>query len=177
MKTLRLEHTGTIKSKSFSERQFKSQRRENRCRNVVQVASGKNRYLLLDASNVVFDSSTSNIVPNLLIHSIFTKKHRKTFVSIACGLNHCLAVSSLGEVFTWGSNRFGQLGHGGKDTTPRIVTELLSEPIKKAACGAYHTIAVSQRGGLFTWGCGARGRLGHGDETDQYVVSNCFMFQ
>ena len=79
-----------------------------------------------------------------------------------------LAVSSLGEVFTWGSNRFGQVGHGGKDTTPRIVTELLSEPIKKAACGAYHTIAVSQRGGLFTWGCGARGRLGHGDETDQY---------
>ena len=167
MTASRLGLCGTIKSQSFSERQFKSQHRENRCRNVVQVASGKNRYLLLDASNVVFDSSISNIVPALLIHSIFTK-HRKTFVSISCGLNHCLAVSSLGEVFTWGSNRFGQLGHGGKDTTPRIVTELLSEPIKKAACGAYHTIAVSQRGGMFTWGCGARGRLGHGDENDQY---------
>ena len=76
---------------------------------------------------MVFDSSTSNIVPNLLIHSIFTKKHRKTFVSIACGLNHCLVVSSLGEVFTWGSNRFGQLGHGGKDKYPGYDKENVDE--------------------------------------------------
>jgi len=167
--TSKLGLCGTIKSRSFSERQFDIQPREKRCRNVIQVASGKNKYLLLDASNVVFESSTSNLVPTLLIHSILTK--RRKFVSIACGFNHCLAVSSHGEVFTWGNTcKFGQLGHG-KDTetcNPRIVTELLSEPIKKAACGAYHTIAVSQRGGLFTWGCGSRGRLGHGNESDQY---------
>lgn len=36
------------------------------------------------------------------------------FVGIACGYDHVLAVTTAGEMFSWGLNTFGQLGHGGK---------------------------------------------------------------
>ena len=33
---------------------------------------------------------------------------------IACGVEHTCAISSMGELYTWGTNHSGQLGHGGK---------------------------------------------------------------
>ena len=35
-------------------------------------------------------------------------------VQIAAGGKHSLAVSSTGQLFSWGSSQFGQLGHGDK---------------------------------------------------------------
>lgn len=32
--------------------------------------------------------------------------------TIACGWDHCLAATEDGALFTWGSGRHGQLGHG-----------------------------------------------------------------
>ena len=32
--------------------------------------------------------------------------------TIACGWDHCMAVTDDGALFTWGSGRSGQLGHG-----------------------------------------------------------------
>lgn len=42
-------------------------------------------------------------------------------MSISCGARHSLALSSAGEVLSWGSGACGQLGHGGiagKSHTP-----------------------------------------------------------
>ena len=36
----------------------------------------------------------------------------KRVIQIACGQNHSLALTSDGDVFSWGSNRSGQLGTG-----------------------------------------------------------------
>ena len=33
---------------------------------------------------------------------------------MAAGENHTLALTSAGDIFTWGSERFGQCGHGGE---------------------------------------------------------------
>ena len=44
-------------------------------------------------------------------------------VSIAAGGRHCAAVSSTGELFTWGDGRMGQLGHG--DTQSRLMPRQL----------------------------------------------------
>jgi alpha-tubulin suppressor-like RCC1 family protein len=33
-----------------------------------------------------------------------------TIVSVVCGAKHCLALTRSGHVFSWGCNRFGQLG-------------------------------------------------------------------
>jgi hypothetical protein len=45
----------------------------------------------------------------------------KKIVAIALGRNHSIAVSEQGEVFTWGTNTWGQLGY----TLPRPVSPLL----------------------------------------------------
>jgi alpha-tubulin suppressor-like RCC1 family protein len=43
-------------------------------------------------------------------------------LQIVCGGNHTLALSSVGEVYTWGQGTSGQLGLGSQDNTCRYVT-------------------------------------------------------
>ena len=48
---------------------------------------------------------------------------------IACGKNFCILSDVSGQVFTWGGNEFGQLGHGDKmsKSAPQIVNHLKNE--------------------------------------------------
>lgn len=39
--------------------------------------------------------------------------------TIACGWDHCMAVTDDGALFTWGSGRSGQLGHGDTGAIPQ----------------------------------------------------------
>ena len=76
-----------------------------------------------------------------------------TWTQIACGRYHTVALSINGEVFTWGSNDYGQLGHGDqKDrNVPTKVESLSGEIIVKIACGHDHTAVVTERGKVLTW--------------------------
>lgn len=46
---------------------------------------------------------------------------------IACGSGHSAAITSNGELYTWGQNDRGQLGHGDlhNQTKPRQVSEII----------------------------------------------------
>lgn len=50
----------------------------------------------------------------------------KTMVSIGCGSTYSAAISSQGELYTWGRGNYGRLGHGSSDdhSTPTLVTAL-----------------------------------------------------
>ena len=76
-----------------------------------------------------------------------------TWTQVACGLFHTAAVSSDGEVFTWGYGYYGQLGHGDRKdrTVPTKVEIPGGEAIVKVACGDEHTAAVTATGKCFTW--------------------------
>lgn len=68
----------------------------------------------------------------------------KEVIEIVCGAYHTMARSET-ELFTWGSNRFGQLAHGIREkqlTDPTRVENLDGFSIRSMAAGAYHTIAV-----------------------------------
>jgi alpha-tubulin suppressor-like RCC1 family protein len=41
---------------------------------------------------------------------LITKLNSKTIVSIACGMYHTLALSDIGDVYSWGRGFEGQLG-------------------------------------------------------------------
>lgn len=74
-------------------------------------------------------------------------------VQIACGLNHTVALTNNGELYSWGCNKEGQLGLGGdsiKELKPKLVSSLASVPMSYIACGGYHSIVVSKSGKLFT---------------------------
>lgn len=54
-----------------------------------------------------------------LIESLKSKRIR----DIACGSSHSAAISSSGELYTWGSGEYGRLGHGDNiaQLRPRLV--------------------------------------------------------
>ncbi|KAJ0855009.1 putative regulator of chromosome condensation 1/beta-lactamase-inhibitor protein II [Helianthus annuus] len=83
--------------------------------------------------------------------------------AIAAAKHHTVAATDGGEVFTWGSNREGQLGYTSVDTqaTPRRVSSLKSKIVAVAAANK-HTAVVSDSGEVFTWGCNKEGQLGYG---------------
>ncbi|KAJ3015634.1 RCC1 domain-containing protein 1 [Thoreauomyces humboldtii] len=86
------------------------------------------------------------------------------FVSVSGGRLHLLAVTSAGEVFTWGVNGLhGQLGHGACETVardvPTCVEALLGLTMVAACGGGWHSAAVSADGDLYTFGSNAHGQL------------------
>ncbi|KAF7819263.1 Inhibitor of Bruton tyrosine kinase [Senna tora] len=83
--------------------------------------------------------------------------------AIAAAKHHSVIATEGGEVFTWGSNREGQLGYPSVDTqpTPRRVTSIRSKIVAVAAANK-HTAVVSDLGEVFTWGCNREGQLGYG---------------
>jgi RCC1 and BTB domain-containing protein len=92
-----------------------------------------------------------------------------SIAQLACGDRHCLVRTESGDVYTWGSNEFGQLGIGQYDeiiSSPRLLTSLAGMIITFVAAGDRHSAAVTSTGALFTWGCGAEGQCGHGDYND-----------
>lgn len=86
----------------------------------------------------------------------------KKIISVALGQDHSLAITKHGEIFSWGSNKFGQLGYGlprtssNNDvpiqTTPRqIFNPFKKETILGAAASSIHSVVFSNSG-LYTFG-------------------------
>ncbi|XP_027165839.1 PH, RCC1 and FYVE domains-containing protein 1 isoform X1 [Coffea eugenioides] len=92
---------------------------------------------------------------------------------IACGHRHVALVTRQGEVFTWGEESGGRLGHGiEKDfSRPRLVEYLAVTNVDFVACGEHHTCAVSTSGDLYSWGDGTHnaGLLGHGNDISHWI--------
>ena len=87
---------------------------------------------------------------------------KKKVISVALGQDHSLAITEQGEIFSWGSNKFGQLGYNlpranNRDdvsiqTTPRqIFNPFKKEVIYGAAASAIHSVVFSSSG-LYTFG-------------------------
>ena len=87
---------------------------------------------------------------------------RKQIVSIGLGQNHTIAVSSEGEVYSWGSNAFGQLGYvlpinNPKDNEPvQLLPRQIFGPLKReialgAASSRTHSVVYTSTS-LYTFG-------------------------
>jgi alpha-tubulin suppressor-like RCC1 family protein len=112
-------------------------------------------------------------------------------IQIACGWDHCLALSKDGKVLSWGSGQNGKLGTGSEENisipcyVPGLGGELSSDDSKNktstssadkestsqskddkvvfVCAGCEHTAVITAAGDLFSWGHGDGGRLGHGN--------------
>ncbi|XP_011015114.1 PREDICTED: uncharacterized protein LOC105118779 [Populus euphratica] len=93
--------------------------------------------------------------------------------NIACGGHHAALVTKQGEIFSWGEESGGRLGHGVDSDVlhPKLIEALSNTNIELVACGEYHTCAVTLSGDLYTWGDGTYnfGLLGHGNEVSHWV--------
>ena len=107
-----------------------------------------------------------DITPRLLQFQFFKNME---IVDVDCGVNYACAITSEGEVYSWGSNTFMQLGYklpqGKKKSSdddfarvPRKI-EYFSEigvRIKQISCSKgekhNHTGALTEDGRVFMWG-------------------------
>ncbi|KKZ68243.1 hypothetical protein EMCG_06066 [[Emmonsia] crescens] len=86
----------------------------------------------------------------------------KKVVALALGQDHSIAISEQGEVFSWGSNKYGQLGYALPktnhkndvpiQTSPRqIFNPFKKEAIIGAAASSIHSVVFTSTG-LYTFG-------------------------
>ncbi|KAK5577858.1 hypothetical protein RB653_002806 [Dictyostelium firmibasis] len=106
----------------------------------------------------------------------------KSIVSVAAGVMHTACVDSNGKIYSWGWNRYGQLGNGtvksqtlptnpkfqqAKDQQQQQQQHLSKLNFIKIVCGKNHTLALSSSGEVVGFGFNACGQLGNGNHMDQ----------
>ena len=108
---------------------------------------------------------------------------------IICGDTHSMALTKFGGLFSWGSNRYGQLGiktskpfcnfpqivnfnYNNSNNNSEIIIIDKEENnqnniiINEADCGLFHSAAICKNGNLYTWGLARKGALGHGSKIE-----------
>jgi uncharacterized repeat protein (TIGR02543 family) len=112
------------------------------------------------------------------ITSNFNLFLNEKIVEISLGKQHSAALSSLGRVFTWGFNYYGQLGNGTNISrnVPEDITTLfnldIGEIISHISLGSEHSAAISSKGRIFTWGRGYFGGVGDGTRSDRNIPTD-----
>ena len=86
---------------------------------------------------------------------------------IAAGAEHSLAVTSTGQLYAFGSNRFGQLGNPAGSGTElanpaplRVSLPGAEGPVVQVAAGLSHSLALTSAGQLYAFGSNEFGQLG-----------------
>lgn len=68
-----------------------------------------------------------------------------------------------GEVFSWGQNKYGQLGLGKSvdlQPNPALVLSLVGVPVIQISAGGAHTLALTLPAQVFCCGANSAGQLG-----------------
>ena len=97
-------------------------------------------------------------------------------VAISAGKRHSLALNDDGEVFAWGTNRYGQLGNNSRRTSfvPVQVQGLYGEGnlrnIVAVSAGEKHSLALNSDGEVYAWGGNSNGQVGTGSTRFIYRV-------
>ena len=136
--------------------------------------SGKNALLLNNSGNLILlscllDGETG--CDRLYNTPIEIYVPEVKFSHIECGKDFCLLLTTFGVLFSFGSNQFGQLGHG--DTIQRtypVAVQFFLDMKKKVdqiSCGFKHS-ACKFNNKIYTWGCNSNGQLGSGNLKHMY---------
>ncbi|XP_043927776.1 X-linked retinitis pigmentosa GTPase regulator-like, partial [Protopterus annectens] len=127
------------------------------------------------ASGAVFTFGKSKFADN--VPSKFWFKNNK-LISVSCGDEHTAIITENGKLYVFGSNNWGQLGLGTKNTVnkPTCVKALRSEKVKYVACGRNHTLVYTEKGNVYAAGGNNEGQLGVGDTEDRTTFQQVEFF-
>jgi alpha-tubulin suppressor-like RCC1 family protein len=89
------------------------------------------------------------------------------WASISAGSQHSFAVKRNGDLYSWGSNAWGQLGNGnggaGKGGYEKYPVKIGNKKWKQVMCVTTRSSAgIDENGDLYTWGANQFGQLGIG---------------
>jgi alpha-tubulin suppressor-like RCC1 family protein len=88
-------------------------------------------------------------------------------IDVQGGTDFTVALTSAGQVWAWGGNRYGQLGDGGAQV--RFAPERVRLPemarVGEIAVGQDHVLALTREGDIYAWGRNHHGQLGDGSRS------------
>ncbi|CAA6655823.1 unnamed protein product [Spirodela intermedia] len=93
--------------------------------------------------------------------------------NIFCGKQYASLVTKQGEIFTWGEEHGGRLGHKTNLDVPypKLVDSLVSAHVVSVACGVSHACALTSSGEVYEWGdsCHGAAHPGEGNRRSQWI--------
>ncbi|EQC40927.1 hypothetical protein SDRG_01992 [Saprolegnia diclina VS20] len=149
-------------------------------KNIVDVACGNENTVLLCSNGDVYacgynDSGQCGIGTAQRVTSFkaLMALCEKQVVKLSAGngCEHVVAVTETGDVYTFGYNARGQLGHGNTQpvAVPTLVDGLVGKSVLKVSCSYFHTIAVTEDNEMYAFGRNDFGQLGIPDALDKQV--------
>jgi len=135
---------------------------------MVSTACGDYHNLGLDSTGQAYS------LPSPLHFSSFPGGAQHSVAQVVCGKEHCMLLTTHGQVYTWGGGARGQLGHGTvtSEDSPRLVMALDGMRIVKIAAGGWHSAAISSDQDLYMFGWNESGQLAQ--QTNLARPAECF---
>jgi alpha-tubulin suppressor-like RCC1 family protein len=137
----------------------------------VAIAAGTNHSLAIGSDGNIY--AWGRGIDGILGTGGFTNSPRPTlvirpaevtsWVKVAAGANHSLALGNNGQLYAWGIGNFGQLGNGGFGNSPVPVPVTTPPGVsnwRAISAGAMHSLGIGDDGNLYAWGTGSNGQLG-----------------
>lgn len=95
--------------------------------------------------------------------------------TVASGIVYGLAIKQDGTLWSWGSNYFGQLGHGNTENSNAPLQIGNENQWVSVFPGFKHSYALKTDGSLWGWGNNDFGQLGNANQTEIHtpVLINC----
>uniref|UniRef100_A0A671LU18 Probable E3 ubiquitin-protein ligase HERC4 n=1 Tax=Sinocyclocheilus anshuiensis TaxID=1608454 RepID=A0A671LU18_9TELE len=146
--------------------------------NIVSVSCGAAHTLALNDKGQVFawglgsdrQLGLSNIEDCIRIPRTVKSLSELHIAQVACGYCHSLALAR-GQIFSWGQNKYGQLGlgmQGASVSSPQVIQSLQGVPFAQISAGGAHSFGLTLSGAVFGWGRNKFGQLGLSDNDDRY---------
>ena len=142
---------------------------------ITQIACGVGHVLVLTDNNLIYSwgrfYKQENKTEKATTHGdypypqLIESLSNESIIKISAGNNHSMAITELGELFTWGEGIYGQLGHGENknEQYPKKV-EYFCNKFKIIDCngGATHSVVLTEDGFIFGWGQNDKNQLNLG---------------
>ena len=126
---------------------------------IQSIATTGNMNLYLSKSNEVYiDLPNQNSILKLFL------SNKIKICSISCGHNFYILLSSLGKLYSGGSNIYGELcdnSNINQRISPEEIYEVtnLNESIIQVSCGFKHVVILSEKNSVYGWGNNSFGQL------------------
>ena len=124
------------------------------------------------------DATGCVVTPKVLEALLGTRLRGRGFARtpLIAGSRNSVAISADGDVFSWGWNSRGTLGHGHRNPVPkpRRIAGLRGCPIVQVALGGWHTLYLDAQGQIWASGGDEYNQCGQGAvERDVLVPTMC----